>query len=249
MENTKYDAELKQIRHFIYHPELLPYIGENYDKYKVLLIGESHYLEEKFEAVAEYFLDWYDKPTSCFSILDNIINNDVKHNWEDFYKFWFDTRCQMGKNGFENHKMGKTIGKAIFEAVSQNSNFFVKDEADALSYIAYFNYFQRPELGGVKTFSSIFIEGNHGYHGYNTFWEFERAKAYEIATKIFKILEPNKIIFLSRKALNFYNEQADKNSKIELVYHPSSRWWHRKMPNSNEKSKEKFSRLINEYFS
>ena len=41
---TDYDAELKGIEHYKIHSEMLPYVGKNYKKAKILLVGEDHAL-------------------------------------------------------------------------------------------------------------------------------------------------------------------------------------------------------------
>lgn len=46
--NTNYDRALMEIEFFgRFHPEYLPYVGDNYVKTKILLLGESNYIDEK----------------------------------------------------------------------------------------------------------------------------------------------------------------------------------------------------------
>ena len=47
MNNVNYYNKLKNIEFFKIHPELIPYVGEEFDKYKILHIGESLYIQEK----------------------------------------------------------------------------------------------------------------------------------------------------------------------------------------------------------
>ena len=39
-----YDDELKKIEHYKKHNEMLPYIGKHYKQARILLVGESHYV-------------------------------------------------------------------------------------------------------------------------------------------------------------------------------------------------------------
>lgn len=45
---TKYDEQIKaSIKHFEMHELMLPFIGEHYEKHRILLVSESHYMPEK----------------------------------------------------------------------------------------------------------------------------------------------------------------------------------------------------------
>ena len=62
--DESYDNELKEIEFYknsTTHQYMLPYIGFNYQEYKVLLVAESHYLEndEDRKKVAN-FKEWYE---------------------------------------------------------------------------------------------------------------------------------------------------------------------------------------------
>lgn len=46
MNNVNYYDKLKNIEFFKIHPELIPYVGEKFDKYKILHVGESHYINQ-----------------------------------------------------------------------------------------------------------------------------------------------------------------------------------------------------------
>ena len=56
---TDYDSELKKIRHYQLHPEMLPYIGRHYPQTRILILGESHYLSEKEPIDVKHLEEWY----------------------------------------------------------------------------------------------------------------------------------------------------------------------------------------------
>ena len=83
--NKKYDDKLSGIEQFKLHPTFLPFVGDCYEEYRVLQIGESHYLNqdpdnEKYNL--EYFLDrWWSSP--CCEVLDDKLGISQAHNYID----------------------------------------------------------------------------------------------------------------------------------------------------------------------
>ena len=232
----------------MYHPELLPYVGENYEKYKVLLIGESQYLEEALEDTKGEFLAWYNKPTSDFTMLDA----------DDLACFNTRKTVEAGLSPYNNSKIFKNVSKVLFEILSQKgildpSNLpdIRTGYAEALSYVAYFNYFQRPELNGSgHGFQPLRNDSTVVYRGQTlNYGQFEYGFAFDTTDEIINILRPNHIIFLSKRAFkSFRDYDGDNTDNLDFVHHPS-RQWNMNISDTNETSKEKFARLINEYFS
>ena len=42
----QYDIELRTIPFYKDHPELLPFIGTRFNEYSILIVGESHYIDQ-----------------------------------------------------------------------------------------------------------------------------------------------------------------------------------------------------------
>ena len=57
--NKKYDAKFKEVPFYEIHPEYIPFVGNEYDTYRILLIGESHYIEQKNDENPKYDLDYF----------------------------------------------------------------------------------------------------------------------------------------------------------------------------------------------
>ena len=56
--NYNYDSRLNEIDFFKIHPEYLPFIGDKFDEFKILQVGESHYIgqtPETEEFSIQYF--------------------------------------------------------------------------------------------------------------------------------------------------------------------------------------------------
>ena len=65
MSNTSFEEQLKQMDFFQSHPFLKPFIGENYTEneagIRMLLVGESHYVENPLPQITRESLlnDWW----------------------------------------------------------------------------------------------------------------------------------------------------------------------------------------------
>ena len=177
--DASYDDKLRKIQHFKLHPELLPFVGANYDKYKVLLIGESHYIDlEKSSSKNDAFYDWYKESTK-----DVFIKS--KSNSFEYFTHWFNTREVVNK--FMCKK--RTKAHHIFQYPGQivQNKYDLASDSEAFSMMAFYNYFQRPNTipgGSFKSMDTNFDEYNF---------------AIETADEIFSKLQPNLIVFLSIK--------------------------------------------------
>ena len=97
---TKYDRELGIIKQFTLHQELLPFIGKHYDEYKILLVGESHYLPEDTGVKAEDFELWYSHQApkafkereKDYYTTRNVIDRFISHNRSRSYSLFADHR-------------------------------------------------------------------------------------------------------------------------------------------------------------
>ena len=100
-----------------------PYIGNNYHKYRILLVGESHYfsVEQNFSID-----DWYNKKITLTKDLEKQCN--TKSIINDFLS--------------GEHKI-YTIYRFPSKVLS---NLLNVDDYEAFTYISFFNFFQRPNF-------------------------------------------------------------------------------------------------------
>ena len=66
----QYDEALKKIDFYKVHPEYLPFVGFNFEEYRILQVGESHYIgqtPETEEFSVAYFADYWWKDR-CLSV-------------------------------------------------------------------------------------------------------------------------------------------------------------------------------------
>ncbi|MBN2852818.1 MAG: hypothetical protein JXQ23_08805 [Clostridia bacterium] len=214
--------ELKKLEHFQYHPELIPFIGQEFSKYKILFIGESHYLPKATKLNIGKFSDWYTSKTS-----DDFSKDD---------KSYFSTRNVVNNyisdDRSKAHTMFSRPAKVFCDLLSKkNINI---DNSQVYKYFAFYNYYQRPEI----TFG-------HSFNVSEDLNDSEYAK--NISNQIFDILKPSVTIFLSKKAYYDYGNRMNWkfNCKIEGVAHPTCSWWNRKT-NDGKCGKCELERILSE---
>ena len=194
---TGFDNQLSAIPHYQIHPEMLPFIGRHYPETRILILGESHYLSNEESEETKQMRDWYKRPTQDFSF-----------KWPSN----FDTRGVVHNylTGWRSKAstMFSKPAKALIEA------WGLKDvnDSEAFTGFAFFNYFQRP---ASYSGSSISLTKE------------DEEQAASILSQLIKILKPNKVVFLSKKAFNSYYRQVREvdSNLIEYVYHPTSSYW------------------------
>lgn len=244
LHTTEFDNNLQnQLPHLKNYPELLPFIGDNWNesKLKTLIIAESHYID--INGLKNFHIEnWYENSSKDFNQTKLIENKDYYTNYINT-RYNVDFAEKIKEKGFKKpYIVYYNIKKEIKEHISD-----MKDQEYIFSYFSFYNYFQRPAL----------IQGES--------IKDERTKkdieiAYDTIKKIVTIIKPKKVIFISKLSFNTFLESKknDTNSNIFNgitivdVPHPGSAWWNRRSKNygKNEDSnkyrtgKERFIHFI-----
>ncbi|MCH5159140.1 MAG: hypothetical protein J1F33_08095 [Clostridiales bacterium] len=251
MENTFFEnaeKELDGIKFYQSHPTLKPFIGKNYLSnelgMKILLVGESHYVEEPLPEITSDSLlsDWWgDTPP---------LINDIS---------WYTTRGTIGN--FMSGKSGAAY--ALFREPCKIYNQCVlngkyqkwQDVYSIYDSFAYMNYFQMPALyKRISLWNSLlkFNEETNKVHPLSLkIWNKTEDLSNDVFLSVVEILKPDKIIFLSTEAYNaFVRQNKDYNeTKIFATVHPTCAWWNRKMKDGlsgKERLVECFNTFVSE---
>ncbi|MCS4435214.1 hypothetical protein [Aquiflexum gelatinilyticum] len=233
--NRQFDEKLIElIDHFKNYPELLPFVGNNWnDSKKILLIGESHYFpfdEVKEYSSIEYFNNWYKENS-------NGINEEHK-NWIKTRKNIFD---------LEQNIFGKAISMYfnIKKAILTLPEF--KDSSVVFDKFSYLNYFQKPAVykGRKNENRSIIVT------------DFDKKFAFQTLLQVSEVLKPTTIIFVSKKSFDSFKvEKSNHDSMllkdiiIDFAPHAGRPWWNKKSRvYGNRTGREKFIDLIKECYS
>ncbi len=223
--NHNYDAGLKEIEMLNLHPTFMPFIGADYDVFKILHIGESHYINqspdnEKYDI--QYFKKWWSEP--CDEILD------------DSYG-WADTRQVM-----KNYMDGKYGAYSIFNNFLKSfSKIVLNKQIESITledkglyrYLAFMNFFQMPSIyEGKKYWDSLYISakklGNKAMA--RDMWEIAVEKSVNTIDAVVDIIKPKAIVFTSISAGNAYKDAGGKykdDTRMIFTSHPGYpfTWW------------------------
>lgn len=220
----EYDDKLDLINHYKLYPEMKVWVGCNYSKNptKLLLIGESHYLNKE----SEYHLDpkiWYagvevSEKIDCKNIKTrNIIYNGIKTKWQ-----------LKSKTIFRN------IEKALFESL-----FFENKPLTAFTEVAFMNYFQRP---AEKTGQSINVSAIDAEVSSFVFQSVVNAVEANI------IIFTSSLAWQHAKNYGIRDFLNKKNIKVGRAPHPGMPWWSRSSKAyGNQTGKEHFIQLMNRH--
>lgn len=227
------------------HASLKPFIGKRYlDNelgIKILLVGESHYVEEPLPEITRESLlfDWWSKTPPLI--------NDIS---------WYTTRGTI--SNFMSGKSGAAYALfrepcKIYNQCVLNSKYQKwQDIYNLYDSFAYMNYFQMPALyKRISLWSSLLKfngETNKSHPLSLEIWNKMEELSNRVFLSVVEILNPDKIIFLSKEAHKAFKEQNlnyDKN-KIRVTVHPTCAWWNRKMKEGGISGKERLVNIFNE---
>jgi hypothetical protein len=235
LHSTYYDKQLMQsIAHLNSYPEMKPFIGSKWrdTPYKTLLLGESHFIPGNdllSISTMDYVNDWYGANSSGLQestqgYLAKYINTRNVINIADKQgEFKFHDALNIFYNV-------KSVIKTEIAALLVEPHIF--------PFFSFYNYFQRPAF---KEGASIINNDK------------DNEIAYNMIKEVIKIIEPQKIIFISKKASTaFYSKRHQHQEKalfenlfIDTVPHPSCAWWNRtSKAYGNKTGKEKFSDIV-----
>jgi hypothetical protein len=131
----EFDQRFTEYWHYKNHPQMMPFVGKHWNNSKkLLIIGESHYLEPGFDA--NIIKNWYDIP------IDELVEEG-----KDSAYWWTNTANLIDSTDYKSkgHTLWRNIDKAVHETgFNPMENVFC--------YMAYANFFQRP---AEKTGDSI----------------------------------------------------------------------------------------------
>lgn len=214
MESKTYNETVDKIilehNHYRNHPQMLPFIGNNYGTLrKLLIVGESHYLHNKNSELANKYSDiiknWY-------SITHDYILSKVDEKIGKGIISCTNTRANLNAFMADCRTLkAYTIYKNVSD-VAMQITFFKKNKIEPFTFMAYMNFFQRPaDLTGEK------LKPNK--------------KDVEIARNVFSyvvnIIKPDYIFVVSSNVWEYLHSFKFDNVIIGHSCHPSCPYWYK----------------------
>jgi hypothetical protein len=223
---NEYLNQLEMIGHYQNYPQMIPFVGENYDSQyhkKLLLVGESHFLPE----YSNYHLDaekWYN-------------GNHTNLNTEE--KKWIDT---TGVAEGLHHSFFKVLNRAI-----QDSGISTTGE-NYLSEVSFYDYFQRPAVTGESIKKSMTdLDKEIALDTFKKVVSILKPDLIIFVSKLaVEVFENNKI---DNKPVWEWTKSVGVEKYI-YTNHPTSSWWNRATRSDYFKgltSREFFNAFLEEY--
>jgi len=197
-----YDEKLKAIQHFQNHPQMIPFVGINWNGIysSLLIIAESHYIENRDNNKQKEIIEnWYDILSTKLSENDRI--------WTSTADIIDNSKYLEGGES-NGHRIYLHIDKAIIESGLKREN-----NEKMFQYVSFMNFFQRPSESESE---SINVNKR------------DQKVANETLKQVINIIKPNYIFFVSAKAWDFYDQSLFDPNKTGHSCHPTSKWWNRK---------------------
>ncbi len=206
------ERKLKNHGHYINHPQMIPFIGENYTELnRLLIIGESHYLHNSnnIELKNEYsnIIDsWYsiNKDDIILKMGDSIGKDIIQCTNTRANLYAFMKNCR--------NLRAYTIFKNVSDVIWQ-IEYFKEKKIEPFNNLAYMNFFQRPaEYTGEKI---------------NPKKE-DISIAREVFCHVVQSINPNFIFVVSSNAWQYISSLKFDNIIIGHSCHPACAHWNRK---------------------
>jgi hypothetical protein len=213
---VKYDELLTKNEHLLLHREMLPFVGQDFDKHKILIISESHFV-----------------PKGINKQLDD---NWYKNNNEDFLK------KTLEKNTFSRDVIALVSsgkGHVIFQNL-QNGLKTANNDLK-LSHVAWYNFYQKPASFG-KSIKPTPLDKDVAISVFETILDTLKPKLV-IFVSALSFNELKK--FRKWNSEINGHKYKSYNIPMAIVPHPSSIWWNAKSKvHQNRTGKEKFVDII-----
>jgi hypothetical protein len=126
--------KLQKISFYEQYPEYIPFIGNDFEKYRILLLGESHFFNNESETNKNPE-DWYKNDNSK-------LNNKEKLR----------INTQFVVNNFTKTKSRRAVFGKIDSTLKEC------DYQNGIQSVAFMNAFQRPAIGNGKSIKTYDID-------------------------------------------------------------------------------------------
>lgn len=200
---------LKQVKHYQNHPQMRPFIGDNYGETykKLLIVAESHYISNCDENSIPRDSDEYSNTLKNWYDIKMTDLKDYDIKWTNTSNIIYYSNLIDDKNP-QCHKIHSNINSVL-----KGSKISKQNSDDKLfKHIAFMNFFQKP----ARDRDSI--------NPINKDIEIANETLFEVA----EILKPDFIFIVSSKAYDYLDKGKFKNYTIGHSSHPNSPSWNKK---------------------
>lgn len=223
------DDKLKEIPFYQYHPEYLPFIGEKFDEYRILHIGESHFLNQtEANATISYkdFKGWWTGQENP---------KIAEQSKESHYTTRSIVQWYMGGDRTKAHGIFTNVARSFSEQVLGSGAINAERASANYEYFAFMNFYQQPALyKGLSYWKALHKSTAEGKDHCiaSKHWDECVLESIKVIDAVIECLEPELVVFTSASASNAYcsefgNGKFAKESYVIYTYHPGSPYWNR----------------------
>ncbi len=241
--NEKYYNQLKKIDFFEKHPSYIPFVGEEFEKYRILQISESHYADglNTGKYGIEYFSKWFDE--ECPEIeVDLLENNKTRAVCEGV----------CAGNCFANFDNPlRSFMKIVLNIENPHIN---KQARHLYHHFAYMNFYQMLAFEAKGYFKKSFYNQAER-EGLTELAETLLNRCRQISTyvvdQVIEILEPRAIVFTSIDAWEQYmscNGRFANDKRMIYSAHPGRPWNSKQNKLNGQTGKEAFETRLKEIY-
>lgn len=215
-----YSQELSNLPFYRLHPSYLPFVGDDYDKYRILQISESHYVDDDLSHFGiGYFESWYDE--DCPDVEVEILENNMTRKV-----------CNRVLSGERYHNFDNPLRS--FRSICLGKDAYLNADARKdYSYFAFMNFYQFPAFRSKGSFQqSLFeqgqMEGN--IDAAQSLLAKSQRFSVNLVDEVIDVIQPKLIMFTSFDAGDAYQAMNGKYSKSEktlYLSHPNNLNWYR----------------------
>lgn len=253
--------QLKEnIKFYQYHESYLPFIGDEYEKYKILQIGETHYLNQsddlsvKDDYSFDYFENWYNyerEGLHCEEIhKDKNYWRSIDTNW--VLNNWINGKPFEKEHGIRrlNHSIFRDYIKAFSEGVlGEKIDTLSVDDSEKTGlykYSAYTDFYSFPcVIGTGSVWEGLFVSyqkklgkselNDEELKELKVYYDNIVKKSTEIIDQVIDIIKPRTIVFMSKNAWDEYERNYGKHSKDNNIIHVAHpEYWSRNKTVNNK---------------
>lgn len=228
----QYYAELSRVHFYTLHPSYIPFVGSDYDTYRILHIGESHYCDsmdvEQFGI--NFFANWFDEP--CAEVETNLLNNNI---------------TRRVANGVANEGIRFSIFDNILRSflkivTEEESPHISKWNRCKYNYFAFMNFYPFPafrERGSFLDSIYDYSKSHNSQEKASKLIETCECTATNVVDEVISILKPRCIVFSSCDAGSAYRNHNGKykdDPRVIYTSHPARPFtWNKPLPSLENK--------------
>ena len=194
-----YYNQLKEIPFYKIHPSYLPFVGEDYDKYRILQVSESHYcmkIIDRQKYNIPYFKNWF--TSECRDVEENMLCGNITRGvCERVIRNAKDEECRFPN--FDNPL--RSFCKIVLQMENVKMSKYTDDRKN-YSHFAFMNFYQVPAFKNMGCFKNSFYEeaNKENIDNADTILSQWRKESTVLLDQVIDILKPKAVAFTSMDA-------------------------------------------------